>query len=689
MYKNFIFSSFLFLFLFAACNTPSEQNTENAQSEMEIIPAIELDNMDTTIDPGENFFLYVNGGWIRKNPIPDDKTAYSAFNVLADKNDKALRGIIADAAADSSAAMGSIKQKLGDFYSSGMDTLNINKQGIAPLQKQFDMISQITDSEGVRKTIARLMKQGEFSLFYFFSQADKKNSGQKIATIWQAGLGLPDRDYYFNTDERTTEIRDKYVAHVSKMFSLMGDDDATAAKNAKTIMKMETRLAKASNTRLENRDPQATYNKNDLAGLNKLTPDFNWTNFFAEIGYPDVNEIDVAQPKFLKHMGTMFKTVSVADWKTFLRWNIINHYAGYLSSDFETQNFEFYNKFLSGQKTMQERWKRITQITSGALGEAIGKLYVEKYFPPAAKERMDKLVQNLKKALHKRISNLVWMSDETKKEALAKLDKMIVKIGYPDKWIDYSSMEISRESFLQNVINANSFEIKLDWDKIGKPVDRTEWGMTPQTINAYYNPSVNEIVFPAGILHPPFFNLNADDAINYGAIGVVIGHEMTHGFDDQGRQFDKEGNMRDWWTEKDSKDFVKRVQLITNQYNNFFIDDSLHVNGELTLGENIADFGGLVVAYEAYQMSLEGKEKPASIDGFTDAQRFFISYGQVWRRIVREKALKRQLKEDVHSPGRFRVNGAPFNLPEFYEAFDMITPKSKLYRTEEQRPVIW
>jgi putative endopeptidase len=499
----------------------------------------------------------------------------------------------------------------------------------------------------------------------------------------------PDRDYYFNNDESTKKIREKYLIHLTKMFELLKDEPSVAVKNAETVMNMETRLAKASFTNIENQDPQKTYNKVSIEGLKKLAPDIHWQEYFTLVGYPGLTEVNVYQPSFMIELNNMMKTVPVDDWKTFLRWQLINSTAGYLSKEFVDQNFDFYNRTLSGQEKMEPRWKIILDVTSNSLGELIGQLYVNKYFPPVAKQKMTDLVMNLKKSLKQRIENLSWMGEQTKHEALAKLDKMGVKVGYPDKWRDYSGLSISSQSYVSNVLNSQAFEFRYSMNKVGKPVDPAEWGMTPQTVNAYYNPNRNEIVFPAGILQPPFFNMDADDAINYGAIGMAIGHEMTHGFDNMGRQFDKDGNLRDWWTKDDSKAFDAHAAMLIDQYNKYEVLDSTFVNGKHTLGENIADLGGATVAYNAYKLSLEGKETPKPIDGFTNFQRFFLSYAQVWRNNMREAELRKRVKTDEHSPSKIRINGVVYNMPEFYGAFPDIKRGDKLFRPVEQRPVIW
>ena len=671
--------------LLQACATKVKNTTDS----MKKYPALDIQNMDTTIKPGDDFFTYANGNWLKNNPVPADKNTRSTFEELFERNRHDIREIIEEAAAAKDVQEGSNTWKIGTFYNSGMDSVSIEKQGISPLKMFFDKIDSIRNIADVQSVGAFLQTYQISPFFYLFSDQDSKNSTSVIAQCYQAGIGLPERDYYFNNDESTKKIRGKYLIHLTKMFELLKDEPTVAEKNAGTIMKMETRLAKASFTNVENQDPQKTYNKFTIESLNKLAPDFNWKSYFTQVGYPQLAEVNILQPGFMKELNSMMKTVPVDDWKTFLRWQLINSTAAYLGKEFVDQNFDFYNRTLSGQEKMEPRWKLVLDVTSNALGESIGQLYVKKYFPPVAKQKMTDLVMNLKKSLRQRIENLTWMGPQTKLEALAKLDKMGVKVGYPDKWRDYSGLAISSKSYVLNVLNSQAFEFRYSMDKVGKPVDPTEWGMTPQTVNAYYNPNRNEIVFPAGILQPPFFNLDADDAVNYGAIGMVIGHEMTHGFDNMGRQFDKDGNLRDWWTKEDSKAFEDHTAKLVDQYNHYDVLDSTYVNGKLTLGENIADLGGVTVAYNAYKLSLEGKEAPKPIDGFTNYQRFFLSYAQIWRTNMRDEELRKRVKTDVHSPAKVRINGVVYNMPEFYAAFPNVKAGDKLFRAPEQRPVIW
>ena len=675
----------LTLALLQGCSSKVKNTNETVKK----YPAFNVQNMDTTIKPGDDFFTYTNGTWLKNNPIPADKKSRSSFDELFEKNRHDIREIIMEAAAAKDIHAGSNTEKIGTFYNSGMDSVSIDQLGITPLKMFFDKIESIHNISDVQSVGAFFQTYQINSFFAVFSNQDSKNSTSVIAQCFQAGIGLPERDYYFNTDESTKKIREKYLIHLTKMFELLKDEPKVAGKNAETVMKMETQLAKGSFTNVENQDPQKTYNKLTIDGLDKLAPEINWHSYFKQVGYPGLAEVNIYQPSFIIELSNMMKTVSVEDWKTFMRWQLINETAAYLGKDFVDQKFDFYYRTLSGQEKMEPRWKLVLDVTSNSLGESIGQLYVNKYFPPIAKQKMTDLIMNLKKSLKERIVNLSWMGPQTKQEALAKLEKMGVKVGYPDKWRDYSGLSVSPQSYVLNVLNSQAFEFRYSMDKVGKPVDPNEWGMTPQTVNAYYNPNKNEIVFPAGILQPPFFNLDADDAVNYGAIGMVIGHEMTHGFDNQGRQFDKDGNLRDWWTKEDSKSFEDHAAMLVDQYNHYEVLDSAFVNGKLTLGENIADLGGATISYNAYRLSLEGKEAPKRIDGFTNFQRFFLSYAQIWRSNMRDAELRKRVKTDEHSPAKIRINGVVYNMPEFYAAFPVIKQGDKLFRTPEQRPVIW
>ncbi|MCX6232072.1 MAG: M13 family metallopeptidase [Bacteroidetes bacterium] len=665
--------------LIVSCTPKNKQNMEG--------PAINIANMDTTVRPGDDFYHYANGTWMKNNPIPADNSRWGAFETLMEENYKQLQTIMTEAASAKDAKEGSVQQKIGDFYNSGMDTVSIEKTGIKAIQPELDKIAAIKTPLDVQKHIAYMQTSGMSTLFYFYAAQDEKNSNAIIGNFYQGGLGLPDRDYYLSPDPRSTEIRKEYVKHITKMFELTGETKEQSAKIAEQIMLMETQLANVSSTRVALRDPVANYNKTNLDGLKKNIAKFDWSAYFEALGLTKTEDINVGQPKFISEMAAMTVKVPVELWKTYFKWHLLSTAAPYLSDAFVKENFAFNGTVMRGVTEMKPRWKRVLNETSGSLGEAVGQLYVEKYFPAKAKQRMIELCGNLKAALKDRILNLKWMSDVTKKEAIAKLEKINVKVGYPDKWIDYSKLKIAKTSYYENISSASRFEFARQLAKIGKPVDRAEWGMTPQTINAYYSPNMNEIVFPAGILQPPFFFMNADDAVNYGAIGAIIGHEMTHGFDDQGRQYDKEGNLRDWWIKEDAVNFGMQTKVLVDQYNNFKILDSLHVDGNLTLGENIADMGGVTVAFAALQKAMQGKENKA-IDGFTPEQRFFLSYAQVWRCNVRDKETMSRLKEDVHSPAVARVNAIVYNIPQFYQAFS-IQPTDKRFKPEADRAVIW
>ena len=647
----------------------------------------DLKGMDKTANPTQNFYQYAVGNWVKNNPIPDEYSRWGSFSILAENNYKVLKGILENAAKNKTAKQGSNIKKIGDFFSTGMDSVKIEKLGIKPIEMELKNIASIKSRNDLINVIARGHKLNGSPIFNIYAAVDAKSSKEHIATLSQSGLGLPDRDYYLKKDKRSKETREKYVKYVSKMFTLLGYPKAEAEKNANAVMKIETRLAKASMTRVERRDPHKTYNKMSSTKIKKLTPYLDWDNYFTYLGFSTPDYFNVAQPKFFKEVNKMIKQVPIKDWRIYLTWNFINRSASYLNSDFDIANFEFYRKYLRGSKVQSARWKRVMRTINAYLGEALGQLYVEKTFPPEAKERAAKVVVNLKAAMKSRIENLDWMSDETKKQALHKLTSFGVKIGYPDKWRDYSSLDIDSESYIGNVLKGRAFAFKRNMNKLGKPVDKTEWGMTPQTVNAYYSPTRNEIVFPAAILQPPFFNQKADDAINYGAMGAVIGHEITHGFDDQGRKFDADGNLKDWWTKEDGERFDKRAQKIFDQFDSYVPIDLLHINGKLTAGENIADLGGLTVAFTAFKNTDEYK-KNEKLDGFTPAQRFFFGWAQVWENNMRDQALRLRIKTDTHSPGKYRVLGPLRNMPEFWEAFN-VKPGDKMRMPEDKVVKIW
>ena len=647
---------------------------------------IDMNNFDLTVKPEDDFYQYANGGWMKNNPIPADQSRWGSFNELQENNYRILLEILESAANSPLAPNGSIVQKVGDFYASGMDSAIIEQQGMMPLAEEFARIAALQTPDDVQKLIGRFHTMSLRVPFVFYADQDEKNSTEVIAHIRQGGLGLPDRDYYIKDDDNSKKIREQYLAHVKKMFALLGDDDAAATANEAVVMAFETQMANASMTRIERRDPDKTYHKLTLTELNALTPNFSWQMYFDGIGIPSQKTIIIGMPDFLKEINTMLDETPVNHWKTYLRWQLIHNTADFLNSSFEEEKFNFYGKVLTGVTEMKPRWKRILETVDGEIGEALGQLYVQKAFGGNAKTRAKEMVENLRKALHDRIQNLEWMSVATKKQAIRKLEAFRVKIGYPDVWRDYSSLEITRDSYVKNVIRAEQFEFKRNLAQIGKPVDSNEWGMTPPTVNAYYSPSMNEIVFPAGILQPPFFDANADDAINYGGIGAVIGHEMTHGFDDQGRKFDADGNLKDWWTEDDAKNYIERSAVIEKQFNEYVGIDTIHVNGTLTLGENTADLGGLTIAFAALQQAQGIHKRLERIDGFTPEQRFFLSWAQVWRQNIRDEALRLRLNTDPHSPGRFRGFGPLTNMGEFQKAFN-ISDGAPMIRKE--RAKIW
>ena len=650
--------------------------------------AIDKNNMDLTVKPGDDFFNYVNGTWNKNNPIPPDLGRYGSFDELIENNRKQINGIIEDASKDNTVTKGSSKQKIGDFYLSGMDEAKIEALGFEPIKKELDKIKSLSTKTDLIKYLAYLNSYGMYPLFYAGGTIDDKNSNNVIAVLYQGGMGLPDRNYYLKDDERSKAVREEYVKHIGRMFKLIGYDDASSSNLASTIYNIELKFAEISFTKTDLQEPSKNYNKMSLDELIGIDKNFDWKLFYSEYGLPNPGDINVAQKPFFEGFGKIFNEVSIEDWKPFLTWFVLRNNASYLSSNFVQENFEFNGKFMSGLKEMRPRWKRITDLISGSLGEILGELYVEKYFPPTSKQRALELIANIKLALRDRIGRLTWMGEATKKNAIAKLENITVKVGYPDKWKDYSTLNIEKESFYDNIMRARHFSFLHNLKKIGKPVDKIEWGMTPQTVNAYYNPSRNEIVFPAAILQPPFFFANGDDAVNYGGIGVVIGHEISHGFDNHGRQFDKDGNMTDWWTEQDAKNFDEKAQVLIDQYNNYKMLDTLHVDGKLTLGENIADLGGVNISLEALKKAWEKNPPQKEIDGFTPLQRFFISFGQIWRGTIRDKELMRRLREDEHSPSEARVNGIVYNVQAFYDAFG-IKADAKRFIPVDKRAIIW
>ncbi|MDR3675019.1 MAG: M13 family metallopeptidase [Acidobacteriota bacterium] len=626
-------------------------------------------NMDRTCAPCADFNKFANGGWEAKNSIPAAYPSWGVANEVNERNRNILHEILEDAAKSKTAAHGSSEQKVGDYYGSCMDVPAIDREGVRPLQPEFDRIERVADVAGLEAEIAHLQSMGIDAFFGVDSTQDFKDSTQVTGEVDQGGLGMPDRDYYTRQDEKSVKQREEYLKHVTKMFELLGDTPDTAAAEAQTVMDLETQLAKASQTKVERRDPKNVYHRMTQSGVKTLAPDFPWEDYFTAVGLAGKGDVNVTAPDFFKQMGNMISTEPISKWKIYLRWHLINSSARSLSTPFVDEDFHFKGTVLTGTEEILPRWKRCVSSTDHVLGEALGQVYVKKAFPPEAKTRALTMVRNLEAALADDIKTLPWMSDATRQQALIKLNAITNKIGYPDKWRDYSSLDIQRGSHVENVARAATFEFHRDLNKVGKPVDRTEWGMSPPTVNAYYNPQLNEIVFPAGILQPPFFDFQADDALNYGAMGAIIGHEMTHGFDDEGSQFDAQGNFKNWWTPDDQKNFQARGACVASQFDGFFVEDKLHENGKLVEGESIADLGGLAIAYAAYQKSMEGKPRPKDIDGFTPEQRFFIGYAQSWAEKMRPEYARMLTNVDPHPLPKFRVLGPLSNLAAFAKAF--------------------
>ena len=647
---------------------------------------IATEYIDPAVRPQDDFYEYLNGKWMKTVEIPADKSSWGSFAKLRDDTLPQLRTIIEKAAAGNP-AKGTDAQRIGDYYASFMDEAKLEQLGITPLNGELAKIAALKDKSELPALLAHLGKIGVNVPYDFGIHQDNKDSTKYVADIYQSGLGMPDRDYYLKADDaKLADAKAKYLTHVEKTLALAGDKNAAA--NAKAIVDFETELAKVQWTKVELRDPIKAYNKVPLADMGKVAPDYDWNGYLQATGIAGkTTYVIVSQPTYLKGFAEISNKTSLDTWKAYLTMHLLDAYASYLNKAFVDERFDFYGKTLSGVKEMEPRWKRGVGAIERSQGESLGKLYVAEYFPPERKARMEALVKNLLVAYKQSIDKLDWMSPATKKEAQAKLAKFTPKIGYPNKWKDYSALVVSRDDLVGNVMRSRDVEYNRELNKLGKPIDRDEWGMTPQTINAYYNPEMNEIVFPAAILQPPFFDANADDAVNYGGIGAVIGHEISHGFDDQGAQYDGDGNLRDWWTPADHKNFEAKTKMLVNQYNQFEPIKGYHVNGELTLGENIADNSGLAIAYKAYKISLKGKKAPV-IDGLTGEQRLYMGWAQVWRTKMREQQQIVQVKTDPHSPGQFRANGTLRNQPGFYDAFK-VKQGDKMYLAPQERVIIW
>lgn len=650
--------------------------------------SFDVSSLDKNTPACTDFYQHVNGGWIAANPIPAAFPSWGIANVLVERSRDVLHDILEAAAKNTGAAKGSNEQKVGDFYASCMDEAKVEAEGLKPLAPEFELIAKVKDQKSLQEEIAHLHSLGINALFVDGSTQDYKNSNEVIAGVFQGGLGLPDRDYYTKTDDKSKMLRDQYVKHVARMFELMGDDAPKAAAAAQTVMALETRLAEASLTRVELRDPQKTYHRMTLAQLRELAPSFDWPAFFKGIGLTQKTDVNVGTPDFFKTVDKMLTDVPAADWQTYLRWHLINNTASTLPAAFVDEDFKFNRGILQGARENLPRWKRCVAATGNALGEALGELYVKKAFPPAAKARALEMIRNLKAALREDINTLGWMSDTTRRQALVKLDAFTDKIGYPDRWRNYSALQTDRGSYVANRLRSTQFAERRDLGKIGKPADRSEWLVPPQTVNAGYNPQSNEIIFPAGILQPPLFDLGADDALNYGGMGAIIGHELTHGFDDQGSQFDAKGNLANWWTDADQKAFKERGQCVINQFSSFEVEKGLNLKGELVVGESIADLGGLTIAYAAFQKSLEGKPRSPSVDGFTPEQRFFLAYAHNWATNMRPEYARFLALQDPHPLPKFRTNGPLSNMPQFAQAFQC-KAGDPMVRAEQDRCQVW
>lgn len=653
------------------------------------VKGVDIKSMDKKANPRNDFNQYANGNWMKENPIPATEGRWTSFNVLAERNYELLRTILETAASDQTAPAGSSRQKVGDFYRIAMDTVKLEGEGYEPLRYDLTSIALLIDQKDVVNHIGKMHRKGIPALFGFGVSPDVKKSDTYACYVSQSGLGLPDRDYYLKDDEKSKKFRDEYIIHIANMFKLCGTPESEANQAAKEILAFETDLAKASMSRVERRDPDKTYNKKSIAELKAAYPVINWDGYFEQTGLNKKNPsyMIVGQPLFFDEVNQKLNTTSIYVWRNYLKWKTISATSSYLNNAISAESFRFYSTVLTGTKEQKPRWKRTVNASNNLIGELVAQEYVKVAFSEDSKKRLNEMVDNLRAAFKVRIENLDWMSAETKTKALEKLASFNRKLGYPDKWTDYTALEITRDSYLANYYRANTFDFNDNVNKLGKPIDRQEWSMLPQTVNAYYSPLMNEIVFPAAIMQPPFFDPEADDAVNYGAIGAVIGHEFSHGFDDKGSKFDASGNLNNWWTEDDKKKFEARTKVMVNQYNAYKVEDSLSVNGELTLGENIADFAGLTVAYDAYMLSIKGKEQK-KIDGFTPQQRFFIGFAQVWRANTREEFLRQQVLTDPHSPAKFRVLGPLSNMPQFYKAFN-VKKGDGMYREDSVRVKIW
>lgn len=680
--KKIFYYLLLALISMATLNSCKEKaNQGGAESQN-----FDMSNLDNSIVPGNDFYQYATGGWQKANPLKNEYARFGSFDQLAENNREQIKGLIESLGATEH-EKGSIAQKIGDLYKIAMDSTKLNTEGALPIQPQLEAVKKATSVSDIIKLTGEIRQYAENPFFGVYVGADDKNSSMNIVTLYQNGLGLKEREYYLADDTTSEALRKGYHELIKTQFINAGYSEKDGLKAADAVLKIETALAKAHFPKEKTRIPELNYHKIAVADLDKKVAKFDWATFFEAARLKNFSELNVSQIEPIAESVKLINTLPLDESKAYLSWRIINSAAPFLSNNFVDANFDFYGKQLSGRQAQQPRWKRSVNYVSSALSEAVGKMYVEKYFPAEAKERMLSLVKNLQATLGERINNLSWMSDTTKQKAQEKLNTFVVKIGYPDKWKDYSSLEIKDDSYWANAVRAEIFDYNEKLDKIGKPVDKSEWHMPPQMVNAYYNPTTNEICFPAGILQPPFFYLNADDAVNYGAIGVVIGHEMSHGFDDQGSKYDKDGNLSDWWTDQDAKRFKKRAQVLVNHFNSIEVLPGLYGNGIFTLGENIGDFGGLQIAFSAFEKTAQAKEHH-KIEGMTPEQRFFLSYAGLWAGHIREAEIRRLTKIDPHSLGKWRVNGTLPHIDAWYKAFN-VTEKNSLYIPKEKRADIW
>jgi len=658
----------------------------NSKKDTDLSAGIQLANLDTTVSPKVDFYQFACGGWMKNNPLTGEYSRFGSFDKLGENNRKQLRGLIEEIAAKT-ADKGTVEQKIGDMYNLAMDSTKLNADGYKPIEAELKKIGEVKTTSDILKLMPELVLSGLDPYFSVYVGADAMNSSMEMVQTYQSGISLGQRDYYLENDAHTKEIRDKYKEHIVKMFGLVGFTPAQSQANMEAVMNIETSLAKAAYDKVKLRDPHANYNKMTVADLQKMVPELNWNEYLTSLGLKDIKDINASQKESLVEVGKILSSEPIPSQIAYLQWKLIDESAAYLSDNIYAQNFEFYGKVLSGKKEQQPRWKRAVGTVDGVLGEAVGQMYVKKYFPAEAKERMLKLVHNLQESLGERINALTWMGDSTKVKANEKLKAFIVKIGYPDKWRDYSKLEINKDSYYANVKRASRFEIEYRYAKAGKKVDKSEWQMTPQTVNAYYDPSTNEICFPAGILQYPFFDMTADDAFNYGAIGVVIGHEMTHGFDDQGCQFDKQGNLKNWWTAADKKNFDARAKGLADYFDSIQVSPGVYGNGKFTLGENIADQGGLQISFQAFKNATAAA--PLAVkDGFTPEQRFFLAYANVWAGNVRPEEILKRTKSDPHSLGKWRVDGALPHIQNWYDAFG-IKAGDPMFVPVDKRVSIW